>query len=112
VKQELNEPYYPNPRILGWLGAAYARSGEEEKAREIIAELKAMKGITSASSPAFSLAVVYAALGETESAIQWLGTAVNDHEMEIPWLISEPQFFDIHQHPGFQELVIEVGFPA
>ena len=100
------------PRILGWLGAAYARSGEEEKAREIIAELKAMKGITSASSPAFFLAVVYAALGETDSAIQWLRTAVNDHEMEIPWLISEPQFFDIHQHPGFQELVIEVGFPA
>jgi TolB-like protein/AraC-like DNA-binding protein/Tfp pilus assembly protein PilF len=99
------------PRILGWLGAAYARSGSEEKAREIIAELSAMKSISSASSPGFFIAVVYSALGEHESALQWLRTAVDDHEMEIPWLISEPQFFDMHEHPKFKNLVAEVGFP-
>lgn len=100
------------PRILGWLGAAHARSGEENKARQIIAELKELKSTSSASSPAFFIAAVYAALGEHESALQWLRTAIDDHEMEIPWLISEPQFFGMHEHPGFKKLVEEVGFPS
>ncbi|MGW8314691.1 MAG: helix-turn-helix domain-containing protein [Bacteroidales bacterium] len=100
------------PRILGWLGAAFARSGQEEKAWEIIEELQAMKAKSSASSPAFYTAVVYAALKESDAAIHWLKRAVNDHEMEIPWLISEPQLYDLHDNPGFQDLVKEVGFPV
>ena len=100
------------PRILGWLGAAYARSGQEDKAREIIAELEKMKERSSASSPAFFIAVIFAALEETDMAIAWLRRAVEDHEMEIPWLISEPQFFGLHDQRGFQELVTEVGFPV
>ena len=99
------------PRILGWLGAAYARSGDKERAREIISELMGLKAISSASSPAFYLATIYAALEEYESALRWLQTAVDDHEMEIPWLISEPQFFQMHHHPDFQNLVNQVGFP-
>lgn len=100
------------PRILGWLGAAYARSGEEENAWEIVAELQALKEISSASSPGFYTAVVFAALGDHESAIYWLRRAVDDHEMEIPWLISDPQLYDLHDLPGFKDLVAEVGFPA
>lgn len=100
------------PRILGWLGAAFARSGKEEKAREIIVELKGLKEQSSASSPAFFIAVVYAALGESEPALQWLRRAIDDHEMEIPWLISEPQFFELHDDPGFQAMAAEVGFPV
>ncbi len=100
------------PRILGWQGAAYARSGEEERAREIISELTEMKAVSSASSPAFFIAAVYSALEEYETALRWLRTAIDDHEMEIPWLISEPQFFDMHEHPDFRKLVQEVGFPS
>jgi TolB-like protein/AraC-like DNA-binding protein len=100
------------PRILGWLGAAYARSGEEIKAQEIISELTELKAESSASSPGFYIAVVFSALGDHESALQWLRTAIDDHEMEIPWLISEPQFFDMHELPGFQVLVEKVGFPS
>jgi TolB-like protein/tetratricopeptide (TPR) repeat protein len=100
------------PRILGWLGASYARSGREEKAREIIVELSEMKSISSASSPGFFIAVVYSALGENESALRWLRTAIDDHEMEIPWLISEPQFYHLHEHPAFKKLVQEIGFPT
>ena len=70
-----------------------------------------MKASSSASSPGFFIAVIYSALGEYETALQWLRTAVDDHEMEIPWLISEPQLFDMHGQPGFEKLVKEVGFP-
>lgn len=100
------------PRILGWLGAAYARSGQRGKAEAVLEELKERKAISSAGSTGFFTAVVYAALGNTEEALAWLRIAINDHEMEIPWLISEPQFFDLHENPGFQKMVEEIGFPT
>lgn len=99
------------PRIMGWMGAAYAHLGEMEKASEIISELKVMKAEKSVSSPGFFIAVVYSALGEQESALYWLRIAIEDHEMEIPWLISEPQFFELHDRPEFKKMVKEVGFP-
>jgi TolB-like protein/AraC-like DNA-binding protein/Tfp pilus assembly protein PilF len=100
------------PRILGWLGAAYARSGQQDKALEILTELEARHQISSAGSTGFFNAVVHSALGNTDEALGWLRVAIDDHEMEIPWLISEPQLFDLHEHPTFKALVGEVGFPV
>ncbi len=99
------------PRILGWLGAAYARSGQREKALSILNELKEIKKKTSAGSPCFFIGVIYAALDKDVEALQWLEKAVEDHEMEVPWLITEPQLFDLHKKPIFQELVQNIGFP-
>lgn len=99
------------PRILGWLGAAYARSGQETKAEAILKELKEKQAISSAGSTGFFIAVVNAALGNTDEALHWLRIAIDDHEMEIPWLISEPQFYALHEHPEFKRMVREVGFP-
>jgi TolB-like protein/AraC-like DNA-binding protein len=98
------------PRILGWMGAAYARSGQPEKAKELIEELKADLAESNAGSPAFFISVIYAALGDEESAINFLQRAIDEHEMEIPWLISEPQLFSLHSNPAFQILVRKVGF--
>ena len=106
---ELENQRYP--RILGWLGAAYARSGQQEKAREILHELIARHEVSSAGSTGFFTAVVYAALGHTDDALHWLRVAIDSHEMEIPWLISEPQLFDLHDQPLFEEMVKEIGFP-
>jgi len=97
------------PRGLGWMGAAYARSGKQEKALELIRELKAKN--THAGSVDFFIAVVYAALGDRQSAIHWIRESIDNHEMEIPWLISEPQFYSLHDDPAFGELVAGIGFP-
>ena len=99
------------PRILGWLGAAYARSGQNVEAERILEELKARHRVSSAGSTGFFIAVVHSALGETDQALQWLGVAIDEHEMEIPWLISEPQLYDLHERPEFKMLVQKVGFP-
>lgn len=100
------------PRILGWLGAAYARSGDQKKALAIVNELLVLKNESSAGAPAFFIAIVQAALGNDAEALAWIRVAIDDHEMEIPWLISEPQFFDLHQHPDFKKMVAEIGFPV
>ena len=99
------------PRILGWLGAAYARNGDEKKALSILNELEEIKKITSGGSPGFFIAVVNMALGERDEALNWLEIAVKDHEMEIPWLTTEPQLFALHDDKRFQDLVQIVGFP-
>jgi TolB-like protein/AraC-like DNA-binding protein len=98
------------PRILGWMGAAYARSGQTDMAMEHVGELEAILAESNAGSPAFFIAVIYAALGNEESALEFLQTALDDHEMEIPWLISEPQFYALHGNPAFHTLVKKVGF--
>lgn len=97
------------PRGLGWMGAAYARSGQHDKAMDIISELKGRN--TNAGSVDFFIAVVYAALGESDSALHWIRESVNNHEMEVPWLISEPQFYTLHNHPEFREVINRIGLP-
>jgi len=99
------------PRILGWMGAAYAHAGNRKKALELLEELKAKIPVNDAGSLRFFIAVIYSALGDKSTALQWLREAVEYHEMEIPWLISEPQFYELHDTPEFQELVDKVGFP-
>ncbi len=100
------------PRILGWIGAAYAHSGNRKKAFELIEELKAKIPVNDAGSLRFFIAVIYTALGDKPSAIEWLQAAYEQHEMEMPWLISEPQFYPLHEEAEFQALVDKVGFPA
>jgi len=99
------------PRILGWMGAAYARSGQQNKAMEIIEELKELSKASRAGSVGFFIAVIYAALGDKDSALHWIQEAYNYHEMEIPWLKSEPQFYSLHDDPEFKDIVRKVGFP-
>lgn len=98
------------PRILSWMGAAYAHIQETEKARGLLRELKEIKSKTDAGSPAFFVALVYSAIGEKAAALEWLGIAIRDHEMEVPWLVSEPQLYSLHGMPEFDALVKKVGF--
>ncbi len=99
------------PRMLGWMGAAYARNGNQVKSIELIEELKIKRQQSDAGSPAFFIATIYAALDDKASAMHWLQYAYENHEMEMPWLKSEPQFYTLHDEPAFQDLLKKVGFP-
>jgi TolB-like protein/AraC-like DNA-binding protein len=98
------------PRMLGWMGAAYARSGDRKKAAELITELKGRLAKNEQASIAFFIAVIYAALNEKEAALQWLKTAHASHDMEMPWLMTEPQFFSLKDEPEFQSIAWQMGF--
>jgi TolB-like protein len=100
-----------SPRMIGWMGAAYARMGNTEKSMDLIEELKLKREKTVAGSPAFFIAVIYAALDNKPLALEWLQDAYDNHEMEIPWLKTEPQLYTLHDEPVFQSLIEKVGFP-
>ena len=93
------------------MGSAYARSDEQKKAIELIEELKKLSKTTRAGSVGFYIAVIYSALEDKDSALHWIHEAYTHHEMEIPWLKSEPQFYSLHDDPEFQDMVRKVGFP-
>lgn len=98
------------PRMLGWMGAAYAKSGQVQKAKEIIDELKVRLSKSDKASVAFFIAVIYSALDEKQSAISWLKTAYKSHDMEMPWLMTEPQFYNLHKEAEFVQLANQMGF--
>jgi len=110
-EQALEKAEYHNSRLLGWMGAAYAQSGQKEQAYEIINELQVQSAADEAGSTRFFMAVIHAALGDKALALEWLQQAYEEHEMEMPWLISEPQFNVLHAEPAFQELAQAMGFP-
>ena len=99
------------PRMLGWMGAAYAKSGDRANALKIIDEFKARLAKNDKGSVAFFIAVIYSALDEKKSALSWLQTAYESHDMEMPWLLTEPQFYNLHGEPEFQQLAKQIGFP-
>lgn len=110
-EQTINLAGLRNPRLLGWMGAAYTRMGQPEKAQALIQELEVKLTTNDAGSIRFFIAVIHAALGDKASALEWLQQACEAHEMEMPWLMSEPQFYPLHSEPEFQKLASNIGFP-
>ena len=98
------------PRMLGWMGAAYAKAGDRKEALQIIEELKQRLDNKEGGSIAFFIAVIYSALEDKKSALSWLQTAYKSHDMEMPWLMTEPQFYNLHNEAQFQQIAREMGF--
>ncbi|MEO5978887.1 MAG: helix-turn-helix domain-containing protein [Chryseolinea sp.] len=98
------------PRMLGWTGAAYAKAGQRQKAVKVLDELKARLSRGENGSIAFFIAVIYAALDDKKSAVEWITMAYNSHDMEMPWIMTEPQFVKLHNEPAFQSIAKKVGF--
>jgi TolB-like protein/AraC-like DNA-binding protein len=99
------------PRMLGWMGAAYAKSGNNNKSKEIIEELKARWSNKENGSIAFFIAAIYSAMDDKTQALSWLKVAFDTHEMEMPWLLTEPQFYNLHNDPAFKQMALAMGFP-
>ena len=103
--------YNPAPRPNGNLAIAYYHVGELNKTNEILQELKEHSEVTSAGSPSFYIAMIYAQMGEIDTAFEWLDKAYEDHEVEMYWLKVEPPFEPLHDDPRWQVMLDKVGFP-
>lgn len=100
---------YPrNPIIKGALGYAYAVSGEESQAREILADLK-RNALPQASSCAYGTALVCLGLNDLEESLDWLLQAYHDRSV---WLLTIPQdklFAPLNQHPRFLSIANQMN---
>jgi len=86
---------------------ASARLGKTEQARALVRDLqeRSKRGYV----PAYDLAVVYLALGENETALQWLQKAYDQHDWALIVLAVEPRFDPLRSDPRFQLLLRKVG---
>ncbi|MEE9162249.1 MAG: hypothetical protein V3U35_04680, partial [Candidatus Neomarinimicrobiota bacterium] len=87
------------------LGYVYARAGREDETRKILAGLKEEE------KDPWSLAGVYAALGEIDAGIRWLEAGYEGRQSFIPWIKWNPAFEPLRGDPRFQEIVQRFNLP-
>lgn len=100
-----NDPY-----SLGHLGNVYARAGQRRAASQAIARLQ--QDVQKNGVGRYEIALVYAGLGDKESAFQWLEDAYHAHDVGLVYLAVDPCLDPLRSDPRFDGLLKAVGLPA
>jgi len=102
---------HPNQfiRIVTNAGVAYHKLGKQDKTDEIIQHLKSItNGI---GSPAYCLGMIYAQMGQIDTAFEWLNKAYEERQGELYWLKQEPTMEPLRDDPRYLVLMDKIGFP-
>jgi hypothetical protein len=91
-------------------GYVHALEGKRNQARKIIKSIKSLE--TEDCKQNVKLARIYLALGEKETAYEFLEQAFNNHEFDLVALKIDPRFASIRHEPRFKVLVALVGLPV
>ena len=83
-----------------------ARSGDRDGAKLILSELKASKKLTSA----YDFAELYAALGDNDSAFEYLEAAYKEHFGGLYYIRVDPALESIRADPRYGDLVLRMNF--
>jgi serine/threonine protein kinase/Tfp pilus assembly protein PilF len=92
---------------LAELGAAYARSGQKDKAEQILKEL--IRRSERSYVDAYDLALVYAGLGKKDQALTALEKGYAGRCSKLGYLGVEPTFDSLRSEPRFVALLRKVG---
>jgi eukaryotic-like serine/threonine-protein kinase len=90
------------PEMIAALGHAYAVSGRRAEALKIIEQLKELIDQQSYVSP-YSIALIYAGLGEKDQAFEWLDHAYKVRDESFIHLKVDPRLDDLRSDPRFTE---------
>jgi tetratricopeptide (TPR) repeat protein len=94
-----------SPTCLANLASAYVVSGKRNEAAKLLSDLKTR------SKPSYSyapeIAVIYAALGDRDQAMNWLEKGYVGRFN--PSVLLRPGFDPLRSEPRFQELVRRIG---
>jgi TolB-like protein/DNA-binding winged helix-turn-helix (wHTH) protein/lipopolysaccharide biosynthesis regulator YciM len=99
-----------DPTGLAGAGFVYARLGQKDEARKIIAQLVEISKKHYVSS--LQVASVFAGLGDASSAMLWLEKAYQQRESQMPFLSSDDHFESLHQDPRYQNLLKRMNLPS
>jgi TolB-like protein/class 3 adenylate cyclase/lipoprotein NlpI len=92
------------------LAYIYAVSGQEDEARKIIENTGIEKMLS--SNDYRGVALVYAALGETDEAFEWLEKSFQKHEESLCSIGIDPKFDSIRDDPRFNEILKKIGLSS
>lgn len=98
-----------SPLYVAQVGVAYAAAGKRTEALELATELQTLSARRYVSP--YGLAQIYGALGDRESAFQWLEKSYLDRSVWMTYLDVDPIFDTLHTDRRFQDLLRRVGLP-
>ena len=85
---------------------AYAVTGDKTKAKQLLEKI--IKEDPNAS--AYRIAQDYIALGDNETALNWLEEGYRIRELHMFWINADPSFAPIKNEPRFKALLNKMGF--
>jgi serine/threonine protein kinase/tetratricopeptide (TPR) repeat protein len=89
------------------LANACAVAGRRPEALDVLEELKRRRDRQYVSP--WGLASIYARLGDTERALEWLERAFDEHDSTLVWLKVHPRFDGLRDQPRFLEILKKIG---
>lgn len=96
-----------NPHVLASLGHALALAGNTAQAEAVLSELKERSARSYV--PPYSIALVYAGLGQDEPTFEWLERGYEERSTWMIFLNVAPWFERLRPDPRFQKLVHRMG---
>lgn len=96
-----------NEHRLATLGDAYARAGKQKEARAILARLN--KASRDRYISPYTTGLIYASLGQTEKALDWLEKAYDDRFWMMAFLKVDPRWDPLRSQPRFIEIMRRSG---
>jgi serine/threonine protein kinase/TolB-like protein/Flp pilus assembly protein TadD len=104
-----NSPDF-SPFFLAGLGHSYALAGRRSDAEQVLRGLlgRARKSYVSP----FDIALIYAALGEKDTAFTWMEKAVEERSTWLVYSKWEPRLDPLRSDPRFRDLLRRIGFPT
>jgi DNA-binding winged helix-turn-helix (wHTH) protein/Tfp pilus assembly protein PilF len=88
------------------MAQAYARWGKRAEAMKLLAEV-----ISSGTASPYSVAGIYSALGDCDSAFEWLNKAYEQRDLQLVSLKVDPSLDGARSDPRFKKLMSAVGIP-
>ena len=104
--------------VVGWKGAVfptavlghgYGAAGKEDAAREVLNGLLA-RSRTEYVSP-YEIAMIYAGLGDSDRAFEWLEKAYEDHSTLLVYFRMDPRIWGLRSDPRHRDLLKRMNFP-
>jgi TolB-like protein/Tfp pilus assembly protein PilF len=92
------------------LAGSYASAGKRDEATRILEQLKEIS--KQCYVPAYWLAVVYAALKDTDEAFHWLNKAYSEHSARLAFAKIDPRLDYLRVDSRFSGLLRRMKFPA
>ena len=96
------------PLIMGFLGYAYAASGNVDEARRVLEEMQKQRNERYVS--AYAIALIYAGLAEYDLAFEWLGIACEDRDEFLTWGLGiDPRLDGLRSDERYVQLMNRIG---
>ena len=91
-------------RVAVALAHAYSATGKKAEAEKILRDLERKAKETSASP--YTMATIYAGLGENDKAFEFLEKAYSEKSLDISWSLKSDLLLDsLRPDPRFQNLL-------